>query len=197
MRRFISHMVRPGITVKDTNETDTVQSVQVHHNQFDKREIFTAQTVGFHNSWPVGTHVITVNVAGDNSNGVVIASNHNKFRPKGTAPGETMVYDCGQPQQFVHLKSDGSIQVSGFHNVHISGDTQVTVTAPKMRVEGNLEVTGFITAGEGTSGGEMTINGDLAVTGEVTARSGGDSVTLSQHQHDVHGNTTNPPRPGT
>lgn len=197
MRRFISHMVRPGITVKPATEHDVVQTVQVNHNQFDTREIISAQNVGFHNSLPAGTHVVTVNVAGDNSNGVVIASNHNQFRPKDTAPGETMVYDCGKTQQFIYLKSDGSVQVHGFHNVQISGDTLVTITAPNTRVEGNLTVTGFITAGEGTSGNEVTVNGNLNVSGEVRAKAGGQSVALSTHTHAVHGNQTNPPDPNT
>jgi phage gp45-like len=135
------------------------------------------QQVGVASALPLNTDVMAIHVNGDNSNGCIVASNHQKFRPTGLKTGETVIYDCGSTQQSILLKADGSIVITGAHQVLISCDTEVIITAPKVHIKGDLEVEGKITAGFGTS----------------------DSVTLQGHRHGLGTAVagTSVPSPGT
>lgn len=145
----IVHMVRPAVTSNAPDETGNISRVQVQFNNVDIRESNSMQLVGFTSVIPPGSDVMVLNVAGDNSNGVMIASNHQTYRPKNLLAGETQLYDCQATQQSVYLKSDGSIILAGFHKVTITCDTEVDITAPTVKITGDLQVTGSVIAGYG------------------------------------------------
>ena len=172
----IVHLLRPARTTTLPVETGNIAMVQVNHNPFETRTLQVLQHVGFASSLPLNTDVMTGQVGGDNSNGVVLGTNNQQFRPKNMVAGEAMMYDCGTTQQSVYLKSDGSIVLMGFHKIIASCDTEIDITAPTVKITGNLQVTGSVTAGFG----------------------GGDSVTLQGHIHDdSHGDTISAPVAGT
>ena len=177
-QRHITHMVRPGRTTLVTDETGNIQTVQVQHTAFETRKLNSMQQIGLASALPLGSDTMSINVGGDNSNGVIIASNHQTYRPKNLKPGEIMLYDCQATQQSIYLKSDGSVTIAGFHKVAITCDTEVDITAPTVKITGNLQVTGSVTAGFG----------------------GSDSVGLQTHQHGDTGDlatATIPPTAGT
>ncbi len=151
----ITHMIRPGKTSTVTNEVGNIQTVQAQHNQFETSNVHSMQLVGFASSMPIGSDVMRLNVAGDNSNGVIIASNNQTARPKNLAAGETMLYDCAASQQSVYLKANGTIVVTSTNTV--------IVTAPSVEIHGNLHVFG-----------------SLAVDGDTISAS---SISLEHHVH--------------
>ena len=55
---------------------------------------------------------------------------------------------------------------------------------------------GILIGGNVTLTGNLSVTGAISATGEVTAKSGGGSVTLSQH-HGHQSGSSNPPVPGT
>lgn len=81
----------------------------------------------------------------------------------------------GTPERYVQFKGN-DLFIKGFDNLTVNTGTQVTLTTPKVRIEGNLEVVGDITA-----------------TGNVTAHFGGPFVSLLNHQHPAN---NSPPTPG-
>lgn len=170
--RFVSHLIRPGRTTNSPDETGKIGRLQVTHNSFENRTLNHMQMVGFASAIPVGTDVMCINVGADNSNGVIIASNNQKFRPQNLKAGEVLMYSCTNPQQSIYLKADGTIVVTSTN--------EVVVNAKKVTINGDLHVTGAITAGYGSS----------------------DQVGLQSHKHsgqDSHNDafTTNSPTAGT
>lgn len=157
----VTHMVRPGRLSLATNETGTISKAQVKHNKHETRDCNNMQLVGFASAMPIGTDTMSVSIAGDMSSGVIVASNHQTHRPKDLVAGETCIYDCQSTQQSIHLKSDGTIVLTGFHKVVMTADTEIDITAPTVKITGNLQVTGSITGGFGT----------------------GDSIGLQTHKH--------------
>ena len=147
--QHIVHLCRPALTSNVPDETGNISRVQAQFNNVDVRELNSMQLVGFTSVIPAGSDVMALNVAGDNSNGVIIASNHQTYRPKNLMPGETQLYDCQSTQQSIYLKSDGSVSIAGFHNITVSCDTEVTITAPTVTVMGDLHVSGAVIAGYG------------------------------------------------
>lgn len=149
----IMSLVRPGRLTADSDESGTCGSAQVMHSRFETRSIPHLQHTGFASGLPTGTDVMVINCGGDQANGAVIASGHQSFRPKNLAAGEVTLYDCpqtdGQAQQSIKLASDGSIVISGCHTVVITADTSATITVPQITIDGELRVTGAITAGYG------------------------------------------------
>lgn len=180
LTRRIQHMVRPAKQTMNSIETGVVSKLQCQHNQWEIREINVAQNYGFASATLQGCDLMTINISGDNSAGVVIASNDQAHRPKGMAPGESQMHD--NKLQSIYLKTDGSIHISANHEVDITCDTLTHITAPTVLVTGDLHVTGAIIAGFG----------------------GGDQVGMQSHSHpqgsDSHGDSeepTGPPIPGT
>lgn len=164
----IMNLVRPGRLTADSDETGTCGAAQVMHSKFETRSIPHLQHTGFASALPNGTDVMVICCGGDNANGAVVASGHQQFRPKNLQPGEVMLYDApqtdGQPQQSIKLAADGSIIISGCHTLVLSADTSGTITVPQLTIQGELRVTGKVTAGYGTD----------------------DAVGLQTHTHD-HG----------
>lgn len=191
----VVHMVRPAVQSMNTDETGQISRVQVSHNKLESKTVNHMQTVGFASAPPIGTDFMLMNVAGDGGNSVIVASNHQGFRPKNLKPGELCLYDCAQTQQSIYLKADGSILITGTHHLTVVTDTDVTIQSPKTHLTGDLQVDGKITIGSGSASDEAIINGSIRVSGEVTAKAGtSGSVTLSQHKHSA---INSAPTPGT
>jgi phage gp45-like len=157
----VTHMVRPGRLSLASDETGNISKVQVKHNKVEMRDCHHMQMVGFASGLPIGTDILANSIGGDMSSGVIVASNHKTHRPKNLQTGEVCIYDCGATQQSILLKADGTIVLTGFHKVVMTADTEIDITAPTVKVTGNLQVTGSIIAGYGT----------------------GDAVTVQQHRH--------------
>lgn len=146
---MFNRVVRVGKLLLPTYEKNVVQKVQVQTSPFEVRDqIHSMQLFGLASSPPVGSDVIIVNVGADNSNGCVIASNHQQSRPQTLGSGDTMVYDANG-QQVILSKSNGklAITVKGGNEIDLSCDTAVNITCPTVTINGNLNVTGDVKAG--------------------------------------------------
>jgi phage gp45-like len=147
-------MVRSGRTTTTTNEIGNIQSVQTQHSAFETSNSNSMQMVGFASAMPIGTDVMKINIGGDNSNGTIIASNHQSYRPKTLASGETIIYDCAASQQFVYLKADGSIVINTSNIVIITAPASIQLQTPDVQVTGNLSVGTGATGTFGAASGE-------------------------------------------
>jgi phage gp45-like len=137
-------MVRIGRQTMVSTETGTISTIQLQHNRWEVRDdINHMQLYGYASATLPGTDLVCVNVAGDNSNGFIIASNHQTFRPKNLDPGEVQLYDNTGQLIYISQANDGTI--------FITANTAVRITAPTVIVQGDLHVTGSITAGFGGS----------------------------------------------
>jgi phage gp45-like len=86
---------------------------------------------GFASSPPEGADVVALFVGGDRANGLVIAHNHQATRLRGLNPGETALYD----------KWGNSVKLTQA-GIEITHSAKITLTAPIVDVEGELQVGG-------------------------------------------------------
>lgn len=111
---------------------------------------------GFQSSPPTGSDVVALFVAGERSNGVVIACGHQEWRMRGLASGEVALSD--DKGQCVYLSAEG-IRIDG------GGRTVAIVNAPDVTMSGNLRVAGNVIADGliGDLGGGSTMAGMRAI----------------------------------
>jgi hypothetical protein len=75
---------------------------------------------------------------------------------------------------------------------------KITATAPEIALVGNVTVTGNLSVTTGVAGASITapdifLNGNVWASADVVGQPG--SISLVNHIHDIHGNTTYPPIP--
>jgi phage gp45-like len=97
-------------------------------------EVPRIQDFGF-SSVPLKNAKAVVGAVGGKTNGYVcIKMDDKNVRAKGLKPGESIQYDAFG--QYTHFKANGTIEQKA--------NNEYKVIVPKMRVEGDLEVTGEI-----------------------------------------------------
>tara|TARA_B100000686_G_scaffold76577_1_gene82482 strand:+ start:376 stop:909 length:534 start_codon:yes stop_codon:yes gene_type:complete len=105
-----------------------------------KDNVERVQEYGFTSHPHTGAQVIFISLAGNRDHPVAIAADDPRYRYKGLAPGEVAIYtDEGD---VIHLKRGGTVLVKA---------------ATKVRIEGDLEVTGEIKDRCDTDGKTMKI----------------------------------------
>lgn len=115
------------------NDLETIDNIPVVHD------------FGFSSNPPAGSDVAMVFVGGDRSNGVIVASNHQKYRVRNLAPGESVIYT--QDGKQIYLTASGGIKVAANGQpVEVDNATTVTINAAtKVRMATpRLECTGDI-----------------------------------------------------
>ncbi|WP_321896045.1 phage baseplate assembly protein V [Paraburkholderia heleia] len=126
------------------NDLETIDNIPVVHD------------FGFSSNPPAGSDVAMVFVGGDRSNGVIVASNHQKYRVRNLAPGESVIYT--QDGKQIYLTASGGIKVAANGQpVEVDNATTVTINAAtKVRmVTPRLECTGDIVDNCDTTGRSM------------------------------------------
>lgn len=128
------------------NDSGNVQLLQVQLNGLetgDNRPRLAE--FGFASMPPVGSDAIVLFIAGDRSNGVVVATGHQASRPKNLNPGESMLYD--EWGKYIKLTESGGIvieakgadvTVNDAANVTINATTGVTMNTPFLKVTGDI-----------------------------------------------------------
>jgi phage gp45-like len=135
--KTLQHVIRPARATTNAVESGVIQRLQVKFNTHETRDLNSMQHYGFASSLKAGCDVMIINVAGDNSNGDVIASNDQRHRPKGLSAGAVRVYnDAGS---YVHIEGG---------NITIVASSAVTMNTPKLIVNGDIEATGDVKAGD-------------------------------------------------
>lgn len=146
------------------NDSDVVQFAQVQLGDIAIRDgLPRLAEFGFTSNPPIGSDAIVVFVAGDRSNGAIIATGNQTYRMTGLAPGDSALHDSRG--QSVWLTANG---------IMINGKTLplAIVNAPTVSADGNLEISLTVTAGV-----DVIANG----------------ISLFNHTHPVSGATTGPP----
>ena len=166
-RRLQSIVGRGRTHVVD--DTGVVQTLQVQVGAIEILDkVPRVGEYGFASNPPPQSHGVVLFIAGDRSNGVVIATNHQASRLKNLAPGESAIFD--DQGRWVWLKR-GSIEIeAGNTPVHVTNATEVDVTA-------SVKV-------------KLTTP-RLEVTGDIVDTSGSNAVTLKQLRdaYDAHKHT--------
>lgn len=92
--RRVQHLLQIGKSSVAPSDGGNVQTMQVRVTSATTRDaVPVLYHYGFSASPPVGTDVAIVNVAGDNSNGLIVASGHQAYRLKGLPNGGVALYD--------------------------------------------------------------------------------------------------------
>ncbi|MBB6320596.1 phage baseplate assembly protein V [Paraburkholderia tropica] len=168
-RRILNLIGRARINLID--DTGPVQMAQVTVNDLETIDkVPVVQAFGFGSNPPNGSDVALVFVGGDRSNGVVVATNSQKYRVRNLEPGESVIYT--QDGKQIYLTASGGIKVAANGQpVEVDNATTVTINAAtKIRmVTPRLECTGDIVDNCDTTGRSMAA----------------DRVIFDEHGHPV------------
>ncbi|MEX3961020.1 phage baseplate assembly protein V [Paraburkholderia sp. EG286B] len=158
--------------VKFVDDSGPVQKMQVLMNGIETPDNrLRVAEFGFSSNPPIDSDAITLHVAGDRSAGAVIGTNHQPSRPKGLQPGEAMIYS--EDGKYVYLTASGGIVVEAkgqnvvvndAKNVTCNASGTLTVNAPVIVLNGNVQINGNI----GQSGASGT-TGTATFTAPITA----------------------------
>lgn len=140
-----------------------------------KSDVRKMHHFGFNSHAPAGSECIAVSVAGNREASVVIATENREFRFKNLGEGEVAIYS--KDGDYIHLKDGNAIDIKT-KTLTIDAETEVTVntktanvnattaakiTSPTTTVDGELVVTGNITAQA-----DVDVTGNVTATGNVT-----------------------------
>lgn len=121
--------------IQIVDDTKQIQYVQVLVSPLETIDgVPRAAEYGFTSNPPSGSDCVVVFAAGDRSDGVVVGTNHKASRLKNLQPGEVGIYN-NQGASIV-LKANGDIL--------IASTTKVEVSAPQLKVDGDIVATGNI-----------------------------------------------------
>ncbi|MEK6420029.1 MAG: phage baseplate assembly protein V [Burkholderia gladioli] len=175
---------RGRITLVD--DSGPVQLVQIRMNGLEvPAGRFRVPEFGFSSNPPIGSDALALHVAGDRSAGAVVGTNHQESRPRGLAPGETILYS--QDGKSVYLK-DGSIVVEAMgQDVIVNNAAKFTMNCSgdcTMNIGGKLNVVApggvtFDTPLVGSTGDMQ----DNTATNSETMKAMRD--TFDEHNHNV------------
>lgn len=156
--------------ISRVDDSGPVQLVQMQLSQGETRDN-TPRLVeyGFQSNPPEGSDAIAVFLAGDRTNGVVIACGNQSFRVRNLASGEVCVSD--NRGQSVYLSAGGIVVNGGGHPVTITNTPEITADSPLMHCTGDIQCDGAIRAA-----GDITDN----------CNSTGASMAHGRQVYDVH-----------
>lgn len=112
-------------TIGTVDDSGVVQTAQV---QLSYLETFGARPVvqqfGLASNPPVGADAVLLSLNGDPSSGVVVGTNHQKYRPTGQQSGEMTIYNAFGMS--VYLSQGGIMIQANGQPVLLTGDLHVT-----------------------------------------------------------------------
>ncbi len=190
MKIRIMGMLRFGV-INSLDDTKTYQSVQVETlRDVVKDGVPRFQNYGFSSSPQPGSDAIVVNIGGDQSGSVIIACENRKYRFKGLASGEVVLYtDEGDKIHFQRGKmidiETGTLTINASVGVNITSPKvviaasgEVDLTTPTVKASAAVSVGSNIAiTGNSTVGGNETVTGNVAAAavaaGNFTGAAGG------------------------
>lgn len=171
-RRVLLLVGRGRVTLVD--DSGAVQFMQARLDSSSLKDgIPRLAEYGFQSNPPVGSDVTVLFMAGNRSDGVVIACGHQTYRMRGLADGEVAISD--DKGQHVYLSAAG-IRVQG-NNLPIQVDTMSSVTvnaaSAKVSCSGDIEL----------DAATLHVNANTTFTGTVTAN--GHRIDETHHHSGV------------
>jgi len=144
VRRIQMMLGRGRVMLVD--DSGPVQKIQVRSNKHEVADDRLRVTeFGFSSNPPVGSDVLTSHISGDRTDGAVYATNHQESRPRGMAPGESMLYSEDGKQ--IYLTASGGIvveakgqdvTVNNATTVTINASTEILMNTPLLKVTGDI-----------------------------------------------------------
>lgn len=144
--------------VKFADDSGSVQIVQVQLGPLETNDCLRLAEFGFTSNPPVGSDVAAVFIAGDRSNGIIIATGNQTLRLKNLLPGESALYDA--LGKYVYLTENGieieangqPVTVNNASTVTVNAATEVVLNTPNLQVNGNITASGDISDQNGAKG---------------------------------------------
>ncbi|WP_186200659.1 phage baseplate assembly protein V [Burkholderia gladioli] len=131
---------RGRVTLVD--DSGPVQIVQLRMNGLEvPAGRFRVPEFGFSSNPPIGSDALALHVAGDRSAGAVVGTNHQESRPRGLAPGESMLYS--QDGKCIYLKDDVIVIEAKGQNVVVNDAANITLNCSgdcTINIGGKLDV---------------------------------------------------------
>lgn len=173
MNYRIANLVTRGI-ITAKNAAARLRTIQCELFGGDVREaVEDFEGYGFTAEPHVGAEVLVVSLAGDREHSIAFSHPDRRYRPTGLKDGEVVVYDDLGRKVFL---SRGGIRVEGVDSpIKVTTTGTVTIDAPLVKMTGNLEVDGSITA-------KGTVN-DLSGNGGSSMDSMRDVYNTHTHNH--------------
>jgi len=188
LARRVLLVIGRGRVSAPVDDSGVVQRLQAQINGLETIDgLRRLAEFGFTSVPPQGADVAILFVAGDRSNGIVVATGHQSSRPTGLQPGETMIYT--QDGKQIYLTAGGGIVVDAkAQPVTVNNASDVTWTCTgkfKVVAPGGVE---FDTPTL-KSTGDIVDNADSNEASVATMRG-----TYNGHNHDdPQGGTVSPP----
>lgn len=172
---------RGRITLVD--DSGPVQIVQLRMNGLEvPTGRFRVPEFGFSSNPPEGSDALALHVAGDRSAGAVIGTNHQESRPRGLAPGESILYS--EDGKRVYLTASGGIVVeANGQDVVVNDAANITLNCSgdcTMNIGGKLDVV--------APGGVTFTTPLVGSTGNMQDNTGTNSETMKgmRELYDTH-----------
>lgn len=135
-RRIVMLVGRGRLT--SINDAGVVQLVQIKLGADEVRDgMPRLAEYGFTSNPPAGTDAVATFLAGDRSNGVVIATGNQVYRLVGLASGDVAIYDSRG--QSVWLTPSGIVVNGGGLPMKITNTTQVRMETALLEVTGDIQ----------------------------------------------------------
>lgn len=201
---LVNNLVRRGYLLGTYNDGKILRARVKTGVDIENDRLDVIQPVGFsaHVAPGPGTEVLTLDVGADPSRRVVLSI----FGDRATHPqpdeGEVYFYAPGDPTRYIRIKRAGDSQSRSVTARDSGRETGLEISMGDLPVVIRTDKTVLIESPEGVTikAETVRIEGDLRVTGEVTARIDGGAVHLSTHRHggvESGGSTTDPPIAGS
>lgn len=146
LARRVLLVIGRGRVSAPVDDSGVVQRLQAQINQLETIDgLRRLAEFGFTSVPPQGADVAIMFVAGDRSNGIVVATGHQSSRPTGLQPGETMIYT--QDGKQIYLTAGGGIKVAANGQpvevdnatvVTVNASTEMVMNTPILKVSGDI-----------------------------------------------------------
>jgi phage baseplate assembly protein V len=165
--------------VDDSGPVQTMQVTMSDIETLDNR--IRVAEFGFSSNPPIGSDVLALHVGGDRSAGAVIGTNHQPSRPRGLAPGESMLYS--QDGKYVYITAAGGLVVfANGQNVVVNGAADITMNCSgnfTVNCGGNFNVNAGGNFSATAPSGSTFDTPLLSATGDIQDKSGTNSNTMA------------------
>ncbi|RQV20670.1 phage baseplate assembly protein V [Burkholderia cenocepacia] len=109
------------------DDSGPVQIVQARMNGLEVPDgRYRVPEFGFSSNPPIGSDALVLHIAGDRSAGAVVGTNHQTSRPRGLAPGESILYS--EDGKSVYLKNGSIVVEAKGQDVVVNDAANVTWT---------------------------------------------------------------------
>jgi phage baseplate assembly protein V len=182
-RRLLLALGRGRITFID--DAGPVQKLQVKLGAEEvKDNTPRLSEYGFQSVPPAGSDAVVIFIAGERTNGVVVATGNQTYRMRGLASGEVAISD--DKGQHVYLSAAGIRVDGGGKPIEITNTPSVLVDTAAMHVTGSLQVDGDI-----TSSSNVTAAGNVGDQGGAKTMVGM-RTAYNAHKHGSSPTTDHP-----